>query len=60
MCCGVEGSTYVDDLEAVLEELLGLVGEVVRDALEGGFVGLVDVDHADGSPESDGGVGVGV
>jgi hypothetical protein len=42
---------YVDDLDPVLEELLGLVGEVVGYAAERGFVGLVDVNALDGAAE---------
>ena len=40
----VDGPPDVDDADAGLEEAVGLVGEVVLDALDGGLVGLVDVD----------------
>ena len=39
-----DGPPDVDDADAGLEEAVGLVGKVVLDALDGGFVGLVDVD----------------
>ena len=45
VCDGVrDGPPDVDDADAGLEEAVGLVGEVVLDALDGGFVRLVDVD----------------
>ena len=36
--------TYVNDLEAFLEKLVGLIGEVVLDTALGSLVGLVDVN----------------
>ena len=45
-----DGPPDVDDADARLEEAGGVVGEVVLDAIDGGPVGLVDVDgflHAD-------------
>lgn len=41
---GLDGAPDVDDLETLLGELLGLVGEVVLDPVERGSVRLVDVD----------------
>lgn len=41
----------VDDLVPALEEFGGFVGEVVRDAVFAGGVGLVDVDALDGTAE---------
>lgn len=38
--------TYVDDLEALLEKLVGFIGEVVPDTVHGGVIRLVDVDSA--------------
>jgi hypothetical protein len=36
--------TYVDDLEPLFEKLVGLVGEVVLDAILSALVGLVDMN----------------
>jgi len=52
-----KGGTNVDDLEAVLEELFGFVGEVVRHAGKRSSVGLVDVHTADRATQRGGGVG---
>jgi len=38
------GRAYVDDLETLLEKLVGFIWEVVLDAIFGRFIGLVDVD----------------
>jgi hypothetical protein len=38
--------TYVDDLEALLDKFVGLIGEVVLYAVLGGSVGLVNVNSA--------------
>ena len=40
---------YVDDLEPLLQELLGLVGQMVGYPVDGRLVGLVDVDALDGA-----------
>ena len=45
-----DGPPDIDDADARLEEASGVVGEMVLDALDGGPIGLVDVDgflHAD-------------
>lgn len=45
VCDGVaDGTPDVDDADAVFEEVLGVGGEVLADATDAGFVGLVDVD----------------
>lgn len=43
--------TDIDNLEAILQQLFGFVGEVMRHAAEGCRVGLVDVHAADGTAE---------
>lgn len=48
---GLYGAPDVYDLNATGQELLCLVGEVVRDARECGGEGLVDVDALDGPTE---------
>lgn len=45
------GTTYIDDLEPLLQQRLGLVREVVRHAADGGRVGLVDVHALDRAAE---------
>lgn len=44
--------TYVDDLVALLEKLVGFVGEVVLDTVLRGTIGLVDVYPACRAAES--------
>jgi hypothetical protein len=46
--------TYIDDLKALLEKLVGLVWEVVLDAVLGGAIGLIDVDSFPWAAELDG------
>jgi hypothetical protein len=46
--------TYVNDLEALLEKLIGLIWEVVLHTVLGGTVGLVDVDSFPWAAELDG------
>jgi hypothetical protein len=43
--------TYVDDLKALLEKLVGLIWEVVLDTVLGCTVGLVDVNSFPGTAE---------
>jgi hypothetical protein len=48
---GLDGAPHVNNLDAVLEEFIRGVGQVVRDAGLCGGVGLVDVDALDGAAE---------
>ncbi len=51
VCGMVDGSPEVDDLEAVLEQLLDVGrGEVSVYAIDGGLEGLVNVDVGNGLP----------
>lgn len=56
----LDGAPNVDDLHPALEQLVGLVGEVVRDAAQGRFVRLVNVHAVDRAPELGGRSGIGV
>ena len=47
----LDGPPDVDDLVTGGEEGVGVGGEVVRDAVAGGVVGLVNVDTVDGAAE---------
>lgn len=49
----LDGTPDIYDLEAVFEEFWGFVGEVVRDAGDGGGVGLVYVDSPDRAAKLD-------
>lgn len=48
---GLDRAPYVDDLETLLEQLFCFVREMVRDALLGGCVGLVDMYSTDWTTE---------
>lgn len=48
--------TYIDDLESFLEKLVGLVGEMILDAILGGLVGLVYVDSLSWAAELGGSI----
>ena len=52
---GLDGPPDVDDLVAGFEERVGFRGEVVRHAVLGGGVGLVDVHAVYGTAEAGGG-----
>lgn len=45
----LDGTPDIDDLVAGLEEGVGVLGQVVRDAAFSGRVGLVDVYAVDGA-----------
>lgn len=49
-----ERGTDVDDLETLLEQLVGFFWEVVLDAIFGCFIGLVDVDSLAWATEGSG------
>ena len=44
MCDKKKKTSYINDLEALLEKLVGLVWEVVFNPVLGGFIGLIDVN----------------
>ena len=49
---GLDGSPNIDDLNAVLQQLVGILGEVVRDAGLCGGIRLINVYALDRAAES--------